>query len=57
MDEYLQLLERIVKGSEFIASIHEDHPQWRDANELYDQLCCEAIEMRGMIDCPLNEKC
>jgi hypothetical protein len=44
--EYKTLLEQIVKGAEYIASIDEKHKNWKAANEKYERLCAQAIVLR-----------
>lgn len=44
--EYKALLERIMKGAEFISTIGPDHTQWAAANRKYEALCREALKLR-----------
>lgn len=46
MVEYKELLDRIIKGAEFIASIDENHPLWEEAQERYEQLCQKVLRIR-----------
>lgn len=48
--EYFALLERIVKGAEFLENPllrPEDHAKWM---KLYDELCRQAQQMRRELD-------
>lgn len=46
LPEYKALLERIVKGAEFISNIGPEHKQWVIANRKYEALCQEALRLR-----------
>jgi hypothetical protein len=46
--EYFQLLDRIVKGAEFLENPLLDESKRQKWMKLYDELCEKAQEYRGM---------
>lgn len=48
--EYRALLERVVKGAEFITSLPPNDVRYKPAMAKYDKLCEEAMKMNGMTE-------
>lgn len=46
-DKYKELLDRIVKGAEFIASIDPSNELWDQAHERYNDLCDQVRRLRN----------